>query len=192
MEKIYDINATFYGVRGSIPTPGKEYLYFGGNTSCVEVRCGKTILILDAGTGIKDLGLKLAKEYGHKKFEVHLLLSHSHWDHIQGFPFFTPIYMKNAHIHIYGGHFYSSVQELLEYQMHKEFFPLHLKDLMAKIYFHDVIDNQFVINDIPIYYKHLMHPSLSIGFRIQYKNKTLVYATDNELVSEKEIPCFWL
>ncbi len=190
MEQQHDIVATFYGVRGSIATPGKQYQYFGGNTSCIEVRCANKILILDAGTGIKDLGIRIAREFADKKFEVHLLLSHSHWDHIQGFPFFTPIYMKNATIHVYGGHFYSSVKELLEYQMHKEFFPLHLQDLMAKIHFHDITDNQFTIGDIPIYYKHLMHPSLSIGYRITYNGKTFVYATDNELVSEKEIPCF--
>jgi phosphoribosyl 1,2-cyclic phosphodiesterase len=85
----------FWGVRGSIATPHKEFLKYGGNTPCVEVRYNNNIFIFDAGTGIKNLGVDLLKEFKNKKAEINLFISHTHWDHIQGFPFFLPIYNKN-------------------------------------------------------------------------------------------------
>ncbi|MCP4131585.1 MAG: MBL fold metallo-hydrolase [bacterium] len=189
----HDIQIKFWGARGSIPTPGKQFNKYGGNTSCVEVRCGETLLVIDAGTGIKNLGQSLVKEFGNSPVELHLLISHTHWDHIQGFPFFSLIFMKDKHIHIYGGHFYSEIKTLLAGQMQKEYFPVSLDELAAKLDFIDLEDldeNVFFINDIKIEFTYLMHPTLSFGFRIEYKGKIFVYATDNELIDNKNIPGF--
>jgi phosphoribosyl 1,2-cyclic phosphodiesterase len=171
----------FWGVRGSIPTPGKEFIRYGGNTPCVEVRCGDTIIIFDAGTGLKNLGLQLAKEFGSDSHEVHLFISHTHWDHIQGFPFFSYIYMENKMINVYGGHYFKSIEELLAGQMQKEYFPVTLENLPAQMNYYEIMKDPMKINDVTIHSTHLMHPALSLGFRLEYRNRVFVYATDNEL-----------
>ena len=128
------INIRFWGTRGSIPSPGKSTVKYGGNTSCVEVRAGKQILIFDAGTGIRDLGNQLLKEFKTQPVTVHLFISHTHWDHIQGFPFFMPAYNKNFQIIIYGPPARDkSLKDLFKFQMDSEYFPLPLGDLNAQI-----------------------------------------------------------
>src|ERR1051325_4237605 len=96
------MRVTFWGTRGSIATPGPSTTTYGGNTSCVEVRCGPDILIFDAGTGIRPLGLSLMEEFAGRPLTVHLFISHTHWDHIQGFPFFVPAYRAGTSLHVYG------------------------------------------------------------------------------------------
>ena len=187
----YTMKIAFWGVRGSIPTPAPQFMKYGGNTACIEVRCGDTILIFDAGTGIKDLGISLAKEYGDKDLDVHVLISHTHWDHIQGLPFFSLNYMKNKTINFYGGHFYSDLKTLLSKQMEKEFFPVALNELQAKLNFNGIDDNPFFITDeIKVYHTYLLHPTLSLGFRVEYKDLVFVYATDNELLDDEEMAEF--
>ena len=99
------IKLKFWGVRGSLPTPGIKYVKYGGNTACVELRLGDEIIVLDAGTGIRELGNSLAAEFGKKKAPIRcsVFVSHTHWDHIQGFPFFTPIYIPGSELIFYGG-----------------------------------------------------------------------------------------
>ncbi len=189
-KKRNDMLVRFWGVRGSIPTPGKEYLKYGGNTPCVELRCGDTILIFDAGTGLKNLGLSFVKEFGNSPHEINLLLSHTHWDHIQGFPFFSYIYMESKTINIYGGHHFMDTKSLLAGQMRNEYFPVKLEDLPASIKYFDLFVDPIKINDIVIYHTHLLHPELSLGFRVEYRGKVFVYATDNELVKNDEMPEF--
>ncbi len=189
-KKKNDMIVRFWGVRGSIPTPERDFLKYGGNTPCVELRCGETILIFDAGTGLKNLGLSLIKEFGNKPQEINLLLSHTHWDHIQGFPFFSYIYMENKTINIYGGHHFMETKSLLAGQMSKEYFPVKLEDLPASIKYIDLLEDPVKINNITVYHTHLLHPELSLGFRVEYKDKVFVYATDNELVKDTEMPGF--
>lgn len=181
------IKVTFWGVRGSIPTPGKDFVKYGGNTSCVEVRFGDTILIFDAGTGMRDLGRSMVSEFNGDPLEVHILISHTHWDHIQGFPFLDLAYMKDNKIKLYGGQSVSSLEKLILGQMDREYFPVSLFELAAEIEFVELMDNPFTINDLKIYYTHLFHPALSLGYRVEYKDKVIVYATDNEILNDPDL-----
>ncbi len=181
------MTATFWGVRGSIPTPGREFIKYGGNTSCVELRCGDTILVFDAGTGMRGLGRSLMKEFHGKNLELHVLFSHTHWDHIQGFPFLEPAYLKGNVINLYGGHSVSDLEKLILGQMDREYFPVTLMELASDVKFHQLSDNPFSINDVKIYYTYLFHPGLSLGFRVEYRDRVFVYATDNEILIEPEM-----
>ncbi len=183
----YNIKVKFWGTRGSIPTPGRYFLKYGGNTPCVEIRCGDTIIILDAGTGIRELGASLLHEFGATPREYHILISHTHWDHIQGFPFFHMAYLPGNRLSFYGGNSVSALEKLIYGQMEKEYFPVSVLELASTVVFNTLADNPFYINDVKIYYTHLIHPSLSLGFRIEYKGKVVVYATDNEISDDPEI-----
>lgn len=186
-KKEHSIEATFWGVRGSIPTPGKEFIKYGGNTPCVEVRCGGTILIFDAGTGMRALGKSLLREFSGKPMELHLLFSHTHWDHIQGFPFFEPAYHKGNIINLYGGNSVSELEKLILGQMDREYFPVTLFELGSQLNFKTLSENPFYIGDVKIYYTYLFHPGLSLGYRVEFNGKVFVYATDNEILTEPEM-----
>jgi phosphoribosyl 1,2-cyclic phosphodiesterase len=177
----------FWGVRGSVPTPGKDFYKTGGNTSCVEVRCGKTIIIIDAGTGIRLLGKHLAAESGGSPLDVHLLISHTHWDHIQGFPFFDLAYMKGQKVTLYGGHSVSALERLIVGQMDMEYFPVTLFELSSNIKFVQLKENPFKINDVTIRFTHLLHPGLALGFRIEYQGAVFAYMSDNEILTGKQM-----
>lgn len=183
----YNIKIKFWGTRGSIPTPGKYFLKYGGNTPCVEIRCGETILILDAGTGLRELGASLLHEFSGEVGEYHILITHTHWDHIQGFPFFHMAYIPGNKITFYGGNSVSALEQLIYGQMDKEYFPVTVHELASDVLFKTPTENPFYINDVKIYYTHLIHPSLSLGFRIEYKGKVVVYATDSEISFDPEI-----
>ena len=123
----------FWGTRGSIPAPGAKTQRYGGNTSCVELRCGQALFILDAGTGIRELGDKLMKESGGKKIEADLFVTHTHWDHIQGFPFFVPAYIKGNRFLIHGAHGVGkSFEKIFRGLMDPSYFPVDL-GLLARI-----------------------------------------------------------
>jgi len=186
-KKDHSIGVRFWGVRGSIPTPGREFIKYGGNTSCVEVRCGDTILIFDAGTGTRGLGGSLLGEFDGRPMELHILFSHTHWDHIQGFPFLEPAYHRGNTINLYGGHSVSDLEKLILGQMDREYFPVTLLELASEVNFKALSDNPFYINDVKIYYTYLFHPGLSLGFRVEYRNRVFVYATDNEILTEPEM-----
>ena len=131
---------TFWGVRGSIPTPGPDTVAIGGNTSCVELRAGKALLVFDGGTGLRLLGKKLLKEM---PITAHIFFSHVHWDHIQGFPFFDPAFVKGNEIHLYGGNNVTrTLEETLAGQMDHPSFPVHLADMAAKMTFNDLVEGQ--------------------------------------------------
>ena len=170
----------FWGTRGSIPSPGKPTVKYGGNTSCVEVRVGKQILIFDAGTGIRDLGNQLLNEYKSQPVTLHLFISHTHWDHIQGFPFFMPAYNKNFQIIVYGPPArYKSLKDLFKYQMESDYFPVPLGGLNANIVIQEVRE-PIRIGDIRITSYYLNHPAITLAYKIFDGEKTFVYATDNE------------
>jgi len=183
----HDIRIKFWGTRGSIPTPGRYFIKYGGNTPCVEIRCGKTILIFDAGTGLRELGGSLLHEFGASTNEYHILISHTHWDHIQGFPFFNPAYLPGNKITFYGGNSVTNLESLIFGQMDREYFPVTLFELSSEVKFHTLMTSPFNINDIVIHFTHQIHPALSLGFRIEYRGRVVVYATDSEISNDPEI-----
>lgn len=183
------MKTTFWGVRGSIPVSGKKYAKYGGSTLCTEVRLGGgELLILDAGTGIRPLGVKLMKD--NKILHMHLLLSHGHMDHVQGFPFFAPAYIHKNDITIYGcpqlpGR---TVADFLSRQMGDVYFPVEFDGMPARREYVNhcaICENSdcIKIGKAKIYSRGNNHPGGSIAYKIVEKNKTLIYMTDNELGS---------
>jgi phosphoribosyl 1,2-cyclic phosphodiesterase len=175
---------TFWGVRGSIPTPGPETVGIGGNTSCVEVRAGKAILIFDGGTGLRLLGKKLVQEM---PLEAHIFFSHVHWDHIQGFPFFDPAFVSGNKIHLYGGNNVSrTLEETLAGQMDHPSFPVHLTEMGAKMTFNDLAEGQAIELDagdgkkVKLTTGRGNHPNGVWAYRVEFGGRCLVYATDTE------------
>lgn len=175
------MRVTFWGTRGSIATPGPATIIYGGNTSCVEIRAGTDILIFDAGTGLRPLGLALMKEYADQPLTVHLFLSHTHWDHIQGFPFFLPAYLPTTTIHIYGSAGQGRpLEKIIRGQMDADYFPVALGDLKSVLHMHEFKGKAFQIGEATVAAMYLNHPGMTLGYRISYGGKTVVYATDNE------------
>lgn len=179
------MQVTFWGVRGSIPVPGTDTVVFGGNTSCVELRAGRALLIFDAGTGLRLLGKKLHHE---APIDAHLFLSHVHWDHIQGFPFFEPAFVPGNAITIYGGcHVHSTIEETLAGQMNHPHFPVHLKDLGAAMRFVEIVDDArvFELDDgcggrVVVQAVRGHHPDGVWVFRVDHGGASVMYATDTE------------
>ncbi|NEQ72067.1 MAG: MBL fold metallo-hydrolase [Okeania sp. SIO2C9] len=170
----------FWGVRGSIPTPGSSTVRYGGNTSCVEMRVGEKRLIFDGGTGLRVLGLNLMKQM---PVEAHIFFSHTHWDHIQGFPFFVPAFMPVNKFHIHGviapdG---TTIKECLSDQMVNPNFPIPLQVMGSEMKFYDFSTGDVIrIDDIEIETAPLNHPNFAIGYRICWQGKTVVYCPDTE------------
>jgi phosphoribosyl 1,2-cyclic phosphodiesterase len=169
----------FWGVRGSIASPGPETAAVGGNTSCVAVRCGETQLVLDAGTGIRRLGDALMAAGA---VDVTLLLSHQHWDHIQGLPFFVPAYLPSTKLRIVGGqNGVWTLPETLAHQMRAPVFPVRLDELGADISLHEVRHGQrFDVGPAEVRVAKLNHPGGVFAFRIDHGGRSMVYATDTE------------
>jgi phosphoribosyl 1,2-cyclic phosphodiesterase len=175
---------TFWGVRGSIPSPGPNTVEIGGNTSCVEVRAGKAILVFDGGTGLRLLGKKLLKEM---PITAHMFFSHVHWDHIQGFPFFEPAFVAGNEFHLYGGNNVSrTLEETLAGQMDHPSFPVDLGSMAAKMTFLDLAEGQPLdIDDraggtVRVTSARGNHPQGVFAFRVEHAGKSIVYATDTE------------
>ena len=174
------MNIRFWGTRGSIASPGKSTIKYGGNTACIEVRVNKQILIFDAGTGIRNLGNRLIEEFPSQPVTLHLFISHTHWDHIQGFPFFVPAYAKNFQIMIYGPPARNkSLKELMKIQMDAEYFPVPLGDLNAQIVMQEVHE-PFYIEDVKIIPFHVNHPAMTLAYRATAGTRSFTYASDNE------------
>lgn len=177
------IRVKFWGTRGSIATPGMSTVRYGGNTSCVEVRYGKTLLLLDCGTGARELGISLTREYQNTPLHAHILVSHSHWDHIQGFPFFTPAYASGNRVTLYslrGAD--KSLEKVFTGQMDASYFPVAVSDMMSHLEFVE-LEGPFSVGGASISHIFLNHPGLAVGFRIDFHGKSLVYITDHESFS---------
>ncbi len=177
----------FWGVHGSLPRPGPATIRYGGNTPCVEVRCGKELIILDAGTGIRALGediLQRTEVRRERSVTAHIFFSHLHWDHVQGFPFFAPIFCHSNRFHLYGaGRLDCTVQMILGNQMSCPTFPVNLDDVASKLIFHEINSgDEYRVGDAEIKVQELNHPGGSFGFRVQLRGKSLVYATDTDLL----------
>jgi phosphoribosyl 1,2-cyclic phosphodiesterase len=169
----------FWGVRGSIASPGAETAGVGGNTSCVEVLCGSSRIILDAGTGIRRLGDSMMKE---GPIEATLLLSHLHWDHIQGLPFFVPAYAPTSRLTIVGGaNGVMPLRQALAHQMTAPVFPVRLDELGAAIELEEVRDRDvFGLGSATVRVAKLNHPGGVFAYRIEHGGRSVVYATDTE------------
>lgn len=172
------MKVTFYGVRGSCPTPGKDTVKYGGNTACTLITSndGKK-LILDAGTGIRVLG----NEIKHKERDIYILLTHNHWDHIQGFPFFVPAYLREHILHIYPGSTDLDHDDAVLEQMSKSFFPVHHQHLKAEIRLLRAKRKKMKINGFDVTRYDLNHPGGGSAYLIECDGKTVAYCTDNEL-----------
>jgi len=175
------VRVQFWGTRGSIARPKQEMLRYGGNTSCVQVTSPSgTQVIIDCGTGAHDLGQHLlAHTQGAPR--GHILISHTHWDHIQGFPFFAPLFVRGGHWDIYGpAGLGQSLRETLAGQMQYNYFPVTLDELDANIRFHDLAEGELQIDDIRIRTHYLNHPALTLGYRLEMGDVSVVYACDHE------------
>lgn len=171
----------FWGVRGSIPSPGPNTIEVGGNTSCVEVRCGDELIILDGGTGLRKLGAQLSTQ---QPILAHMFFSHVHWDHIQGFPFFAPAFVKGNVIELFGAtNVTGTLEETLAGQMNFPNFPVRLEVMGAEMSFHDIAEGQvleFGGGTVKVRAAQLNHPQGVLAYRIEHENRSLVYATDTE------------
>jgi phosphoribosyl 1,2-cyclic phosphodiesterase len=172
---------TFWGVRGSIPTPGKHTVRYGGNTPCLELRLDDDrLLIFDAGTGIRSFGDYLINSG--ESVKAHLFISHPHWDHIQGFPFFKPAFIPGNELSIIGTErSEKSLSEIISEQMNRIYFPVQLHDLKAKIKFIPITDEgEMKVHDALVKMIYVNHPGFALGYRVEYKGRTLIYISDNE------------
>ncbi len=180
----------FWGTRGSIPTPGNRTSIYGGNTSCVEVRTADgTTLVLDCGTGIRLLGLDMLRRPGPHR--IHLLIGHTHWDHIQGFPFFTPAFLPGTELNIYGSTaFQRSLEDSLSGQMQHSYFPVKLHELASRLHYTDLEEGFFRIGNVLVETQYLNHTAPTIAYRISADGATMAYVTDHEPFWNSPGPAF--
>ncbi|MBI3416702.1 MAG: response regulator [Verrucomicrobia bacterium] len=171
----------FWGVRGSIPTPGPGTVHYGGNTSCIEVRADDELIVLDSGSGIRPLGLSLVKEFGAHPIKLTLLISHTHWDHIQGFPFFVPAYDSKNHIRILG---YEGSREglraTLSSQMESPYFPVGMSQMPGHIRIEELKELNFDIGRVHVEAAFMNHPGICVGYRLNTSAGAIAYVPDNE------------
>jgi phosphoribosyl 1,2-cyclic phosphodiesterase len=172
------VKVTFWGTRGSLASPGADTARYGGNTSCVAVEGPeKSLLILDAGTGIRNLGQSLPPDLN----KVHILLTHLHMDHIQGLPFFTPLRRQGVEIHVWGP---ASTTLGLEARLQKylspPLFPVSVRELAAEIHFHELPAHLIEIDEFVIKAQLIIHPNPTIGYRIQCSGTSVTYLPDHE------------
>ncbi len=178
---------TFWGVRGSVPTPGAATVKYGGNTSCVEVRADGEIIVLDAGTGIRPLGLELAREFDGAAINVTLLITHTHWDHIQGFPFFAPAYQPKNTVHVLG---YEGARQglgsTLAGQMESPYFPIALQQLPGNVLIEELQSFEFQIGPVRATAATVNHPGIAVGYRLETSTGSVAYLPDNEPFQENQ------
>jgi phosphoribosyl 1,2-cyclic phosphodiesterase len=183
VNKKFDMKIRFWGTRGSIPVPGKDTLKYGGNTPCAElISDNGNILILDAGTGLRALGNSLIINHEYQK-NINILISHYHWDHIQGIPFFRPMYRRKNKITFYGltsqG---EDVEALIKNQMTPNYFPITMDKVAADISYEKLDEsNSFEIDDFKIETYIVNHSSPTLTYKISNGGKCLIYMSDNEI-----------
>lgn len=169
-----------WGARGSIPVSGKQYLLYGGNTTCLEIRTkNNAVLIIDAGSGIRELGNLLLTE---KRYDCTILLTHAHWDHIMGFPFFKPIYSRKTNLNIWGCPFaQDSLKDMLARIMSPPNFPVNYDTISARISYQDTCTESYKFDSLNITPIALSHPNQGSGYKLEEDGKCFVFLTDNEL-----------
>jgi phosphoribosyl 1,2-cyclic phosphodiesterase/CheY-like chemotaxis protein len=168
----------FWGVRGSIPVPGSSTVGYGGNTSCVEVRADGEIIILDAGSGMRELGIALEEEFGPRPIKLTLLISHTHWDHIQGLPFFLPAFNEKNSLRLLGYEgARAGLATILEIQMETSFFPVSLP---RAIEIEELRDMEFNVGKVRVEARFVKHPGICVGYRLYTTHGSIAYLPDNE------------
>ena len=175
---------TFWGTRGSVATPGPHTEKYGGNTSCVSVKHNDSYFLFDAGTGIRAFGDLFLKELQSKTCQnnITLLLSHTHWDHIQGLPFFSPAYNENVRLDIFSRiRNAGQLRKLLTNQMEQSYFPVPMSKMNANINIQELQNNRSSINGVMVETAEHEHPGGSSAFKITSNGHQIVYSTDNEL-----------
>jgi phosphoribosyl 1,2-cyclic phosphodiesterase len=169
----------FWGVRGSCPSPGPETAEVGGNTSCVEVVAAGTRIAFDGGTGLRRLGNALVAAGG--PVDLTVLLSHVHWDHIQGIPFFAPLYAPGTSLRLVGGTTATPLRDTMRRQMSAPTFPVDLNDVPARLGYEEVRDRQrFGVGDLEVTVARANHPDAVFAYRVEHGGRSVVYATDTE------------
>ena len=175
------VRVRFFGTRGSVPTPGPSTVRYGGNTCCVEVTWGETgRIIFDAGTGIRLLGEQLSLNGGTPK-RIDIVFSHLHWDHIQGLPFFIPLYVSGTEIHLWGsGGKGITLDRMMDHQLHSSFFPVGRASLSADLLFHLISPGEYELPDARLKVCAVNHPGGCYAYRLEVCGKSVIYATDRE------------
>ena len=175
-----DIRVCFWGTRGSCPAPGSDTVRYGGNTACTELRFGDTLIIVDCGSGIRMLGQSLMREFKGKPIEGHIFVGHTHWDHIQGFPFFVPLYIARNRFNVYSvSGAGKSLERVFRGQMAADYFPVPLKSLACELQFVE-LEGPVKIGPVTAKYHFLNHPGVAIGFRFEAHGKAITYLSDHE------------
>lgn len=169
----------FWGTRGSIPVSGSRYVRHGGNTSCLEITTPAGHVIIDAGSGIRDLGERIAQGSPRR---LHLFITHTHWDHIQGFPFFAPVYLPGFELDIYGASFGKDLKSVFCGQLDQDYFPVQFKDMQARVEFHQLTPEPIQIGDLKISWEFTQHPSATVGYKVEAHGKTAALVSDNEFL----------
>lgn len=169
-----------WGARGSIPVSGKEYLRYGGDTTCLEIRTGNDeIIIIDAGSGIRRLGNSLLAE---NRYQYTMLFTHAHWDHLMGFPFFKPIYVQGTSISAFGCPFaQTSIKHMISHIMAPPNFPVNFDDIKTAITYHESCGTLFTLNSMNVATIALSHPNQGVGYKFLEEGRCFVFLTDNEL-----------
>lgn len=171
----------FWGVRGSTPTPQPENLRYGGNTSCVEMRINGHRYVFDCGTGFRNLGKQIMQESAGQAVYAHIFISHFHWDHIQGIPFFLPLYSNpDNYFFFHSSSRTRGLQRAIEEQMADPYFPVDMNEMKAHRNFYDIEEDRIAFDDCIVQSMWLNHPQGCLGYRVETDNKVVVYATDNE------------
>jgi phosphoribosyl 1,2-cyclic phosphodiesterase len=178
------LSVTIWGDRGSIPCPGKDTVVYGGNTSCLEIRADEKLVIIDFGTGIKPFGdWLMANDFKKGPINADIFITHTHWDHIMGFPMFTPLFIPTSQLRIRGPVSYEdeTLEQIIGAQLTYRYWPVRLNELSAHIEYAQIKETSLDLGDgLWVTTKYLNHPILCLGYRFEYKGKSIVTAYDNE------------
>ncbi|GHV71862.1 MBL fold metallo-hydrolase [Spirochaetia bacterium] len=178
------LSVRFWGTRGSIPVPGQDTIFFGGNTSCLEIRADDRLMIVDLGTGVKPLGDWLMdNDFKKRPIDTDIFLTHTHWDHIMGLPMFAPLFISTTKLRIRGPVSYEedTLESIIGAQLSYRFWPVRQSDLSAHIEYGQLKETTLDLGGgVKVITKYLSHPILCLGYRFEYQGKSIVTAYDHE------------
>ena len=178
------LSVRFWGVRGSMPCPGPDTVVYGGNTACLEIRAGERLIIVDCGTGIRPLGDMLLKSRAQGPVNADIFITHTHWDHIMGFPMFNPLYIPGTKLRIRGpvsSDDDATLEAIIGNQLSYRYWPVRQSELAAKIQYDQLKETTLNLGDgLIVFTKYLNHPILCIGYRFEYQGKSIVTVYDHE------------